>query len=279
MTLSLLAGHPQVYGFPELLLFTVDTAGELLNERQRRPQLERGQIVARLTGVCRALADLHEGDQSNAAVNRAGSWLARHADWPTPRLLNYMLDLIAPSVGIEKSPDTVARDNGLTACIKGFPDARFIHLTRHPTNSLISMHKHLPHPPRPTEIRAEWYSDIWYTGHLRIVRFLCSLPDSQWLRVRGEDLIRRPAAWLPGMLRWLDLEATDALVSSMLLTERWKFANRGESGCLFGADPTFLSSPRLHSVPEPGPVWLDPEWQLSDQTRYRVRTLARYLGY
>jgi Sulfotransferase family len=169
--------------------------------------------------------------------------------------------------------------DGLAACIKGFPYARFIHLTRHPASSLVSLQKHSPCPPRPAESLTEWCANVWYTGHLRIIRFLSSLPRSQWFRVRGEDLIGKPAAWLPKILRWLDLDAAEDLVSRMLLTERWRFAHRGESGLLCGADPTFLNSPRLQSVPEPGPISFDPRWQLSDQTVYRLTALASYLGY
>ena len=262
-----------------MLLFTADTVGELLSERLRKPQLETSHTVARLTGVCRALADLHEGNQSDAAVNRAASWLAHRVDWPTSRLLDYMLGLIVPRIGVEKSPDTLYCGDGLTACIEGFPNARFIHLTRHPTDSVISLRKHSGAPPRPTESLAEWCADIWYSGHLRIARFLSCLPESQWLRLRGEDLIREPVMWLPRILRWLDLEVTDDLIRRMLMTECWRFANRGESGLLFGADPTFLNSPRLQSVPEPGPIWFDPRWQLSGQTIYRISALAGNLGY
>ena len=279
MAVSLLAGHPGVYGFPELLLFNADNVHELLNEGERRPDLLPRQVRSRLTGVCRALADLHEGNQSDAAVNRACEWLACRPDWPTSRLLEYMLTLIAPRIGVEKSPDTVADAGRLAALAKGFPSARFIHLTRHPTDSLVSMQKHFRNPPDPDESLAEWCADMWYSGHLRITRFLAGLPDGQWFRVHGEDLVREPAAWLPKILGWLDLEVNDSLVRMMLKTEHWRFANRGESGLLYGGDPKFLDSPGLRSVPAPGPVSFDPGWGLSPQTRYRITALADHLGY
>ncbi|WP_329249642.1 sulfotransferase [Actinoallomurus sp. NBC_01490] len=63
VAVALLSGHPDVYGFPETLVFTAATVGELIGERA-----EWARFPLRLSGLWRAVADLHEGGQDDDAV-------------------------------------------------------------------------------------------------------------------------------------------------------------------------------------------------------------------
>ena len=106
---------------------------------------------------------------------------------------------------------------------------------------------------------------------------LLDLPAQQWIRVRAEDLLGQPRSWLPRSLAWLGLDR-DRRSSARC----WNLAVgvRRVGGLGYGgADPIFLSSPRLRPVPPPDPEVIDPEWEISDQVRARISNLARFLGY
>jgi hypothetical protein len=281
VTLAVLAGHPDCYGFPEMLLFSVPLSdprvANLLNESGHRPRMPQRWILSRQSGIMRAIAEVHESSQSADALLRAREWLVGHSAWSTVQLMNYLLDLVSPRIGIEKSPDTVGTDDRLDACLDAYPHARYLHLTRHPVSSQRSMHAHWRRLPGPTLIAeaASW----WYLGHCRVIRTLARLPDSQWMRLRAEDLLREPRVHLPRVLAWLGLPSDDHIVARMVHTQDWPFAGTGPAGDLFGGDPLFMRSPELRPVAEPGPVLFDPSWGLPAQMQARMKTLARYLGY
>ena len=80
----MLGEHPRLYGFPELRVFRADTIGGLLVE----PPAGQGMAVrVRTAGLVRAVAELHEREQSPAAVDRAFGWLEARSSLPVARLL------------------------------------------------------------------------------------------------------------------------------------------------------------------------------------------------
>jgi Sulfotransferase family len=276
VTLALLSGHPDVYGFPELLIFTADTVGELLSEGTGL-----AHFPLRQSGLWRAVADLHEGSQDDDALARAREWLANRADWPTTRLMDHLIGLARPCISLEKSPDTSSADATLAGCMAAYPRARFLHLVRHPVTTQRSIHDHWRPAGRfGTEkaLIAE-AAAFWYLSHQRIIKALAPLPSHQWMRVRAEDLLTEPRVWIPRILAWLELESTPEIIDRMLLTENWRFAGTGSSEGLFGGDPKFLRSPALRPIPAPGPVVFDPSWGLRDEMRDRMTVLAHSLGY
>ena len=278
--LALLAGHPDLYGFPEMLLFSTPDVAGLLTEEQRRPVTPGHWLRHRLTGVLRAVAELHEGSQEPAAIERAGQWLAGHSSWPTVRLMDHLLMLARPRTGIEKSPDSTLSDQALEDCLRAYPDARFIHLTRHPVATQRSMHAHFGRLGRYNDSELVLLSAAaWYRAHLRIARRLAALPPERWRRVRAEDLLREPGTWLPRICAWLGLPCDAAIVSRMRQTERWPFAGWGPAGALGGGDARFLCSPALRPVAAPGPVEFDPAWELPDDLVKSTTRLATLLGY
>jgi hypothetical protein len=278
--LAMLAGHPDIYGFPELLLFSSPNVAGLLTEYQRRPYAAPGWLDNRLSGVLRAVADLHEGTQSPGAVRRARQWLQNREPWTTVQLMDHLLELAHPSIGLEKSPDTVVVDGALAKCLCAYPGARFIHLTRHPVTTQQSMQRYwypVDAPPRTAVIRQA--ASAWHLGHLRIIRALAQLPPDQWIRVRAEDLLSDPDRWLPPILNWLGLDCNDAILARMRQTELWRFAGNGPAGDLYGGDAKFLQAPRLRAIEDPGPVHFPPSWELPERMRSKMRTLGALLGY
>jgi hypothetical protein len=276
VAVALLAGHPDVYGFPEMLVFTAATVGELIGERA-----EWARFPLRQSGLWRAVADLREGSQDDDAVARARAWLADHAEWSTKRLMDHLIDLARPRVSLEKSPDTSSDDAMLARCMAAYPRARFLHLVRHPVTTQRSLHEHWRPAGRFRSEKAliAEAAAFWYRSHQRIIEALAPLPAEQWMRVRAEDLLTEPRVWLPRILAWLRLDSDPQIVERMLLTENWRFAGTGRSDDLLGGDPKFLRSPALRPIPAPGPVVFDPSWGLHDDMRDRMTTLAHALGY
>lgn len=276
VSIALLDGHPQLYGLPETSVFLAATVGEIMDARPNRAS-------ATLTGLRRAIAQLHDGSQDPAALGRAQAWMEQRRSAPTTELLNHVLRLVYPRIPVEKSPGTVGSVPTLARCMGAYPGARYLHLTRHPVTSarsMLELYGKISFPAEmPHDERVRRCLHLWYTSHLRITQALRALPRHRSLRVRSEDLIGNPEATVPRVLGWLGLESSPAIIDRMLHTERWEFAAwDGDRG--FGAaDPKFLAAPRLHSVPPPEPEVTDPRWGVSDQIARRITALARHLGY
>lgn len=285
VAVALLSGHPDLFGFPEMLLFPTCTIAQLVRTPQPKSPGQWDYDTWRfagLTAIYRAIAELHQHNQSVEAISRARAWLDERSSWPSTELMNHLLDLIEPRIGVEQSPQTTASDNALAACLAAYPRARYIHLTRHPVDMQASARKHWRslgiHAGEPSRALAAMAASAWYLSHNRIVRALLAMPEERWLRVRGEDLIGQPRAFLPIILDWLSLPWNDKIVADMLHTERWPFAGIDHLP-VSGGDPSFLASPQLRQISSPGPVVFDRALGYPDEMCRRMTLLANYLGY
>jgi hypothetical protein len=279
---ALLDGHPGIFSFPEMLLFTASTVGELIDSKRIPANTQPRFASARMSGIYRAVAALHEGCQSDEAVGRAVSWLERRCGWATTHLMDHLREISGARICVEKTPETIATDRALAACMKAYSDARYIHLTRHPVDTQRSMqqnHQQTLRQPLSGKALVATCASAWYLGHTRVVRALDGLPEDRWIRVRGEDLLREPRIWLPRILDWLGLAWDDTIITRMLRTELWQFSGTGPSDRLLGGDPSYIRAPALRPVAAPGPVTFDPSWGLPSEMRRRMTVLARNLGY
>jgi hypothetical protein len=278
VTLALLAGHPDIYGFPEMLLFEADTVGGLLDRESVSSQAAMFAEM-RLNGILRAVAEVLEASQDSPAIGRAKEWLAERSAWSPPEVMDYLLARVYPRIGLEKSPETVITDEALDACIARFPRCRFIHLTRHPATTIRSMVEYWSVFDIDDKSRLAWAVSAWYQGHSRIMRKLSPLPGDRWLRIRAEDVVGDPVTWLPYILDWLGLCHDREIVAGMTRTQNWRFAGTGQSGKLFGGDAKFMYSPALRKIPAPSAAAFDPSWELPDEMVRRMTSLANSLGY
>jgi Sulfotransferase family len=279
VSLALLAGHPGIYGFPEMLLFASRTVRELISY-EPKPWQPPAFVEDQRSGILRAVADLRERSQEEAAIQRAEKWLTAHSAWSPRQLMDHLLELAYPQIGLEKSPETVLTGEALKTCLDSYPQACYIHLTRHPVTTMRSAIEHMrPWTDCSEKALIAMAASAWYLGHARAFRALAQLPARQWVRIRAEDLLRDPAGRLPPLLRWLGLPADDHLVARMMHTENWRFAGTGPSGRLSGGDPKFMRSPVLRPIPEPGEVVFEESWGLPAGMSARLTDLAAALGY
>jgi hypothetical protein len=277
---AMFGGHPDVYAFPEMLVFTAPTIGDLLREARTGPPRPDWLHESRLSGPRRAVADIHEGSQEPDALRRAARWLEGHAGWTAAQLLDYLRRRVPARLAVEKSPDTAGSDTALQRCLASYPDASYLHLVRHPADTQRSMQRHwrilLPDSERALVANA---ATSWYRTHRRVIRALDGLPAGQWLRVRAEDVLLEPRTWLPRLADWAGLSMSPDILTAMLATEKWRFAGGGPTGKLGGGDPVFMSGPALKAISPPGPLAFDPAWRLPPQMGELMIDLARFLGY
>lgn len=275
---AMLGQHPRLYGFPELRLFRADDVAGLLRE----PAPGRGPPACeRTAGLVRALAQLHEGSQSGEAAERAFEWLRGRSEWSVGSLLEYLLESVAPRIGVEKSPETSRSDAAMRRMLRACPEARFIHLVRHPYSTVASMRaawSGLRYWDVPAEREAAHCLAVWCEQHRRIAALADVLPAERYLRVRAEEVLDAPAVMLPVVCRWLGIEDAPEAVERMMSPERSPYASPGPQNARGGLDPSFLERPRLRpprrSVPELLPAKDD------DKELWRAATvLARQFGY
>jgi hypothetical protein len=276
---AMLGQHPELCVFPELALFRKDTVGELLADP---PGWRGAPAHQRMAGVYRALAEHHGGAQTSDTVDTAARWVEARAAWSVADLLDHLLDLAAPQVGIEKSPESSSRDEYLARTVAAYPRARYLHLTRHPLTSVASMH-------RAWAGRGYWEVapalfhhfclGVWYFQHRRIDELVRSLPSERALRVRSEYVVNEPARALPPVCRWLAIDAGPKAIEAMSHPEDSPYAVLGPESAAGGWDAGFLSSPSLKRVEEPDSLDLPDGWCLDPWLGLASRELATRLGY
>jgi len=282
----MLGQNPQLFDIPETNIAIAPTVGDWLDATSgaARPFLR--------AGLLRAIAYLETRQQTTKAVIQAQRWLEAHRNMTTPELFD-MLRASTDGRGlVEKSPRSAVDDTCLEHMLSVAPDARFIHMTRHPYTNCQSI------------IRAEWYHAVlksvasrheqavdgtaaadpqyyWLDCHERIIAFEKKVPPGQWLRVRGEEILEAPEAKLAELCRWLEIDESSAAIALMIHPENSPFASFGPPLAMCGNDPNFLNDPILRKYSEPDAPLRNPLPWRNDGAHFenRVQALAEEFGY
>lgn len=271
---TMIGQHPQLYGFPELHLFTGDTVRAVLDREYRL-----GNFFGP-PGVIRTVAQLVFGCQTSGTVVQAIGWLARRRHWSTKKLLDLLRDLVDPRVAMEKSPVTALKPLFLERAYAFYPNAHYLHLTRHPVSTRKSLirFREMNRDQRLGGIDKlvpdHTVDDllVWYRFHRNILEFTRTLPVGQSIRVRGEDILSEPDRYLPQIADWLGVRTDREAIDAMKHPEASPYAYRGPTPASDGNDPNFLRSPRLRlgRVEEPSLrdflAGTDIDWICDDRT-------------
>lgn len=280
---SMIGRHPRLYGFPELLLFVGDSVADMLAFCQRKH--ESGEMFNPTPpGLLRALAQINVGQQNAETVAQAQSWLRERADWHVKQVLDHLLAGVQPSIGVEKSPWLATEPRLLEGLRRAYPQARYLHLTRHPVTTQRSMHEFFQRL-RPWSIPGmdglgldDYCARAWHDWHRNIVEFTGSLPPEQTCRLRGEDLLDEPLRHLPTLTAWLGVRGDAEALEAMQHPEDSPYAGFGPNGAkLSGYDPKFQADPRLR--PPRRDTTCPEEWTIDPQVRAQVAKLAQELDY
>ncbi len=219
---GMLGQHPELYGLPEMNFFVADTIGGAFDWfHQAGPGNHH-----RLDGLARAIAQLHSGEQSETALQRAWQWLHAHADLPTAQLAHAIAHRLPNRALVEKSPSNSVEAACLDRLRVSFPQARILHLLRHPRPTGQSAHEaHRDRAKgRALVDDARLIERNWLKVQGNILRFTATLPPGQAMRLRGEDLLADPPRYLRQICQWLGIRTDDDAITAMLHPEDSPYA-------------------------------------------------------
>lgn len=283
---AMIGMHPQAYGLPELNLFIADTLVELWHGIPGEPAID-----AKLRhGLLRAVAEITMGEQTVETIEAAEHWCAARERRTTGEIFCEIRDRLSPLVTVEKSPAYTLSVRRMERILESCPDARFIHLLRHPVKQCESTME-LSQGIFPLFVNAFEYRDgravlepqlAWHDININILNFLeQNVPEDRVMRLRGEDLLAAPEEHLGVICRWLGLRDDAEAIGQMMHPERSPFACFGPVTALFGNDPKFLTSPGFRKHVPKTPSLNDPvSWRDDGKGLYPATiALAQEMGY
>jgi hypothetical protein len=283
---AMLGQHPQAFGLPELCLFNVDKLIDLWRGSDTEIP-ENGPLVRH--GLLRAVAEIYCGEQRTATISMATAWASVREQCDTAQVYHEIVDKLHPLVAVEKSPSYTMSIKRMQAIWRAFPDARFVHLVRHPVaqcKSLMAINDGAFSLKMEGFELGEDYALLdpqiaWHDINMNILDFLDEVPAEQQIRLRGEDVMAEPQRYLAHIAHWAGLRDDEEAVEAMMHPERSPFACFGPITALFGNDPNFLAgptfrphTPKIPSLSKPVP-WRDDGKGLYPE----VVSLAKEFGY
>ncbi len=306
---AMLGQHPLLHSLPETHLFRDAT----MEEWWTRSSTVSFDLAH---GLIRAVAQIVYRGQSESTVRQANGWIRRRSMATSGLLFEELSRRVYPCALVDKSPSMVYDIDAMRRAYQFFPEARFLHLVRHPRSYGKSVLKYLDLLARPEyqprgrptatpeaplwiqRLAAFAYSSEldpnysaerseidpqagWYVLNRNIVQFLMEIPPEQSMTVRGEYILDDPAAALTEVVNWLGLKVDDAELEDMLHPERSPYAHFGPPGARLGNDILFLEDPRLRPArDEPEALDGPMPWASNGATFLpEVRDLARRFGY
>ena len=285
---TMIGQHPQMYGFPELYLFSFDTVGEIANAVKGKGEKPS------FPGIIRTIAQEQYGVQTTENNIKAVEWLRERSHWSTEKLFNYLLDLVSPKIGVEKTPATVKKTRWLERAYAIFPQAYFLHLTRHPVSSAKSVEEFVTNKAKNKKRVSMLQSSLdglltWFYLHRNILSFTQTLPVGQTMRIKGENLLSQPDVYLPQIAQWLGLRTDTEAIEAMKHPENSPYAYVGSFPARGGNDVKFMRNPQLRSAPVKEDslqtFWsenLSPQGKEFDadlEVAQKITILAHSLGY
>jgi hypothetical protein len=253
----MLAGHPQLFSPPEMVLAPFETMA------QRRTQLE--QRYWEKGGLRRALMDLTGG-----GVEEARSAAADFETLTVPEAYERLFELVGERMLVDKCPHLCARPDALRRLDAWFPDARWLLILRNPASVLRSI-ENMP----MAEVILQGYADdprrIWYEAYRVLDEFLDEIPEHRKAALRYEDLVTEPETTMAKACAALGVPFDEATI--------WPYEGdrmrEGPKGARAIGDPNLAGRGRIQ--PELATAWL----ASFDHRRVDADTkaLALRLGY
>lgn len=294
----MLGQHPEMYSLPETQLLVRETMSEWWRDFGYNIHSH---------GLTRAVAEIYFGRQTPANIRRARRWLWSRRGRLTSQVLEEIACELQPLRLVEKTPMLTYLPGHMRRALAAFPDAKFLHLLRHPSayaKSLIEFFRIRGPRARSRQnmllfrdresiffgiarstarvggrlsMRAEY---AWYLRHSDVLAFTSQLPAGQVMQIRAEDLLAFPDRELRRIAGWLVIRHDPRAIDEMKHPERWPFASIGPYNAPFGADPKFLENPVLRLRPAfREPFQADVPVERAAELEPAVAGLARQLGY
>jgi hypothetical protein len=274
--------HPQAYGMPELNLLMSDSLKGFVEELTGYRQIQ-------VHGLLRAISQLYAGEQTLLGIDMARRWLLTRFGASTAEVYAELCRKVAPLCIVDKSPVYSLKPENLRRIRAAFPDARYLHLLRHPRSqgeSIMKVAKGLmailansiDYSTDPPTIDPQI---VWADMQGHIMEFLASVPAGNQLRLRGEDVLADPEGKLGTICRWLGISDSPDALEAMLHPEDSPYAHLGPVGAHLGNDINYLRDPAFRrggvkTSTLAGPLPWRPDGKGFEP---RVAELAQQLGY
>jgi hypothetical protein len=265
----MLGRHPELFALPEQNLFLANTLRELLEWEE-----EAGTKQGYLAGLKRAVAELEFGGQGDDALGEAAVWIQRRWSWRTDRMFWWLTERVGPRVLLYKSPRTTLARSSMNRMLAAAPRARYLHLVREPAAAIADWASTVGESGVQVN---RFFAELWVQCQRAMLETECSMGTGQMLRVRGEEVLNRPAESMRKIVGWLGLAADDGDLKRMEHPEDWLFA-----GSLPGLhdgdnDTGFLRDPKLR--PASAQTMRVEELGLGRELTQEIGRLGVALGY
>lgn len=287
---AMIGQHSEMYGVPELNLFMANDMDEFWSGTDPDGRFKSPLWPIQRHGVLRTVAHFFAGEQTIESIKMAQRWIRVRARLTTAQVYQILCEKAAPLRLIDKSPGYLRRKKYMDLMLQAFPDARFIHLLRHPRGQCNSILKVKGGSLALLMVNSIDYTGktpildpqiAWHDANLRILKFLRSLPPTQWIRIRGEDLLAHQDDTIDTVCSWLGIANTPEERERMRHPEHSPFSRFGPANARLGNDPNFLTTPRLQSG-KAAPLSLEGPlpWRPDGRSFHpSVVALARDFGY
>lgn len=203
----MLAGHPGLFACNELQLLHFETLSE-------RSAAYQGKFSLWSEGLVRAVMELRSCD-ANAAKDLLRQF--EKQGMTTQEMFFQLQEWVGDRLIVDKSPSYALDPLALEKALADFPDARFIHLVRHPYSMVKSFEKY--HMDQVLYLHPHGFSArqlgelVWLESHRNALAFLEKLPARQQFRMVYEDLVKNPEAVMHDMCRALSIPFHEGLLN------------------------------------------------------------------
>ncbi len=202
----MLAGHPDLFACNELQLLHFETLAE-------REEAYQGKFALWSEGLVRAVMELNhcEADEAKLLLHN----FARHG-MTTREMFEQMQEWVGDRLIVDKSPSYALDAEALEKALADFPNARFIHLVRHPYSMVKSFEKY--HMDQvlylhPHDFAAQQLGElVWLESQTTTTNFLKNVPKNQQFRMVYEDLVQNPEAVMHAMCETLEIPFHEGLL-------------------------------------------------------------------
>lgn len=246
--------HPLAYGLPELNLFMAASVQQFWEGIDEDGSRKAPHWPVMRHGLQRTVAQLYAGEQTVETIQMAYWWIMRRKSMTTGDLYRELCEKISPLMVVEKSPGYLIKPVYLQRLKDTFPDARFIHLARHPIGTgqsilstpggklVLTMSRSVDEVDGRTFVDPQF---LWYDAHIQILEFLDEIPRENSMRIRGEEFLRDMDQVLAQVCDWLGLPCGAVELESMRHPERSPYACIGPVNARLGNDVNFLERPAI----------------------------------
>ena len=196
------------------------------------------------------------GEQTEESIAAAQDWLTEIAEMTTAELFRTLAEWVGDRALVDRCSLLSYDVGALKRTVHEFPDAYFLHLTRHPASTMESLVRlRRKHPVESMGLRWRTANSpdpdrAWLQPHLAILEALADVPVKRRMRLQGESLLENPALYLSQIAEWLGKRTDAEAVTAMMHPENSPFAQYGPSNARYGNDPNFLEDPSFRRPPQ-----------------------------